>query len=168
MNNLFFTGEIQVGKSTLLRKLLKKSSLRPGGAETGFGPWRAEESRRLFLHPYGKPDYSEGSVCARMGPEGKIVYPAVFDGRGADLVRAALNDPEVDVVILDELGFLEKDALEFRAAVLEALAGPKPVWGVLRLGGGCWGDVDLGRIVTVTMENRDELIDPCEISKNED
>ena len=141
MNNLFFTGEIQVGKSTLLRKLLKKSGLRPGGAETGFGPWRAEESRRLFLHPYGKPDYSEGSVCARMGPEGKIVYPAVFDGRGAALVRAA---------------------------VLEALAGPKPVWGVLRLGGGCWGDVDLGRIVTVTMENRDELIDPCEISKKED
>ena len=63
------------------------------------------------------------------------------------------------MVILDELGFLEKDALEFRAAVLEALAGPKPVWGVLRLGGGCWGDADLGRIVTVTRENRDELID---------
>ena len=63
-NNLFLTGEIQVGKSTLLRKLLQKSSLRPGGLETGFGPWRAEESRRLFLYPYGSPDYGEASAPA--------------------------------------------------------------------------------------------------------
>ena len=73
MNNLFLTGEIQVGKSTLLRKLIAKSGLRPGGVETGFGPWRAEATRRLFLHPDGAPDYGETSVCARMGPEGKTV-----------------------------------------------------------------------------------------------
>ena len=157
MNNLFFTGEIQVGKSTLLRKLMAKSGLRPGGAETGFGPWRAEETRRLFLYPYGSPDHGEDAVCARMGPGGKTAYPEVFDRRGAALVRAALADPAVDVVVLDELGFLEKDALEFRSAVLEALRSPKPVWGVLRLGGGCWGDADLGRIVTVTICNRDRL-----------
>ena len=157
MNNLFFTGEIQVGKSTLLRKLLKKRGLRPGGAETGFGPWRAEESRRLFLHPYGKPDYSEGSVCARMEPEGKIVYPAVFDGRGAALVRAAVNDPEVDVVILDELGFLEAEAAGFRAAVLDILTGPKPVLGVVRQGLGVWQDAPLGEVWEVTGENRDAV-----------
>ena len=157
MNNLFLTGEIQVGKSTLLRKLLEKSGLRPGGAETGFGPWRGETERRLFLYPYGAPDYSQAAVCARMGPQGKTVLPGVFDARGAALIRAALGDPGVEVIVLDELGYLEKDAREFRAAVLEALASPKPVWGVLRLGGGCWGDVDLGKIVTVTKENRDEL-----------
>lgn len=155
--NLFFTGEIQVGKSTLLGKLLKKSGLRPGGAETGFGPWRAEAERRLFLYPYGQPDYTAEAVCCRMGPRGKAVLPRVFDARGAALIRAAMADSSVEVIVLDELGFLEKDALGFRAAVLEALACPKPVWGVLRLGGGCWRDVDLGRIITVTRENRDEL-----------
>ena len=46
MNNVFLTGEKQVGKSTLLRRLIQKSGLRPGGVETGFGPWRAEETRR--------------------------------------------------------------------------------------------------------------------------
>ncbi len=159
MNNLFLTGEIQVGKSTLLRKLIAKSGLRPGGAETGFGPWRGEETRRLFLHPYGFPDYSREAVCARMGPEGKTAFPQVFDTRGAALVRAALEDPEIQVIVLDELGFLEKDAREFRKAVLEALAGPKPVWGVVRLGLGAWGDTDLGRVITVTGENRDRLAD---------
>ncbi len=153
--NLFLTGEIQVGKSTLLRRLLAQSGLRPGGAETGFGPWRAERERSLFLYPYGQPDYGPDAVCCRMGPGGKTAYPEVFDRRGAALVRAALADPAVDVVVLDELGFLEAEEKAFRAAVLEALAGPKPVWGVLRLGGGCWTDVDLGRIVTVTKENRD-------------
>ena len=155
--NLFLTGEIQVGKSTLLRKLLAKNGLRPGGAETGFGPWRAESERSLFLHAYGQPDYGPESVCCRMGPWGKTAYPEVFDGRGAALIRAAMEEPRVDVVVLDELGFLEQDAKEFRKAVLEALAGPKPVWGVLRLGGGCWTDIDLGKIITVTRENRDEL-----------
>ena len=157
MQNLFLTGEIQVGKSTLLRKLIAKCGLRPGGAETGFGPWRAEAERSLFLHPSGAPDYSPESVCCRMGPGGRTVYPEVFDRRGAALIRAALADPSVDIVVLDELGFLEAEAREFRAAVLEALRSPKPVWGVLRLGGGCWGGVDLGRVVTVTRENRDAL-----------
>lgn len=156
-NNLFLTGEIQVGKSTLLRKLLQKSGLRPGGLETGFGPWRAEAERNLFLYPYGAPDYSEDSVCARMGPGGKTVRPEVFDRRGSALIRAAMADPAADVVVLDELGFLETDAKEFRKAVLEALAGEKPVWGVVRLGFGAWGDADLGRVVTVTRENRDAL-----------
>ena len=155
--NLFLTGEIQVGKSTLLRKLLKENGLRPGGAETGFGPWRAESERSLFLYPYGEPDYGPASVCCRMGPGWKTAYPEVFDGRGAALIRAALGDPNVDVVVLDELGYLEQDAREFRSAVLEALASPKPVWGVLRLGGGCWTDIDLGKIITVTKENRNEL-----------
>ena len=63
-------------------------------------------------------------------------------------------------ILLFPLPLLRAETAQaFRAAVLEALAGPKPVWGVLRLGGGCWGNVDLGRIVTVTMENRDELAD---------
>ena len=157
MKTLFLTGEIQVGKSTLLRRLIQKSGLRPGGAETGFGPWRAEAERRLFLYPYGAPDYSEAAVCCRMGPGGKKALPEVFDSRGAALIRAAMADPAVDLVVLDELGFLEAEAKAFRAAVLEALRGPKPVWGVLRLGGGCWTDADLGRVVTVTRENRDEL-----------
>ena len=157
MQNLFLTGSIQVGKSTLLRKLLAKSGLRPGGAETGFGPWRGEAERSLFLYPYGKPDYARESVCCRMGPWGKTALPEVFDARGAALIRAALADPNADVVVLDELGFLEAEAKEFRKAVLEALNSPKPVWGVLRLGGGCWGDIDLGKTVTVTAENRDSL-----------
>ncbi len=156
-NNFFLTGEIRVGKSTLLRRLLGKHGLRPGGAETGFGPWREERERSLFLHPYGAPDYSGDAVCCRMGPGGRTVYPEVFDARGAALIRAAMADPAVDVVVLDELGYLEKDAGEFRRAVLEALAGPKPVWGVLRLGGGCWRDADLGETVTVTKENRERL-----------
>ena len=122
MDNLFFTGEVQVGKSTLLRKLIAKHGLRPGGVETGFGPWRAQAERSLFLYPYGQPDYGEEAVCCRMGPEGKTVYPRVFDGRGAALIRASMADSAVEVIVLDELGFLEKDASGFRAAVLEALA----------------------------------------------
>ena len=157
MKNLFLTGEIQVGKSTLLRKLIAKSGLRPGGAETGFGPWRAEAERSLFLYPYEAPDYSPASVCCRMGPGGKTPYPEVFDRRGAALIRAALADPSVDIVVLDELGFLEAEAGVFRAEVLRLLTGPKPVAGVVREGLGAWADAPLGEVWTVTEENRDAL-----------
>ena len=51
----------------------------------------------------------------------------------------------------------EADAAGFRAAVLEALAGPKPVLGVVRLGFGVWGGAPLGEVWDVTEDNRDSV-----------
>lgn len=155
---IFLTGERRVGKSTALRRALAGSGLRIGGFMTDFGETRYGEERTLWLLPWSEtPDYAAGEVCARMGPGGRVVFPEVFDGLGADLLRAAARESDCSLILMDELGFLEAEATGFREAVLSVLAGPKPVLGVVRQGLGVWRDAPLGEIWTVTEENRDGI-----------
>ena len=75
---------------------------------------------------------------------------------------AALADAaDCDVIVMDELGPSEAAALEFQKAVLAALDGDKPVYGVLQQADSEFlGRVAAHprvRVVTVTEENRDRL-----------
>lgn len=157
---LFLTGARQVGKSTALRKALAASGLRFGGVMTRFDTRKGE--RKLYLLPYSlsetlPEDIPESAVCARMGAAGRQAEEAVFDALGAKLLREAAADPDTDVIIIDELGFLEAEAEKFRAAVYAALQGPKPVLGVVREGLGAWEAAPLGEVWEVTAENRDGI-----------
>ncbi len=155
---IFLTGERGVGKSTALRRALEGSGLRVSGFRTDFGGTRYEENKTLRLLPWGAPPGSPaGEICARMGPGGKQALPEAFDGLGARLLRDAGGDPACQLIVMDELGFLEAEAAGFRRAVLSALGGPKPVLGVVRLGLGAWAEAPLGEVWTVTEENRDAI-----------
>ena len=68
-------------------------------------------------------------------------------------------DEACGLILMDELGFLEAGAAGFRKAVLDVLAGPKPVLGVVRQGLGAWQDAPLGELWEVTEENRDAVPD---------
>ena len=155
---LFLTGARQVGKSTALRKALAASGKRFGGVMTRFDTRHGE--RKLYLLPYDASealpaDIPDCAVCARMGAGGRRADPAVFDALGTALLRKAMADEAVDILVIDELGFLEAEAEEFRAAVCDALRGTKPVVGVVREGLGAWGTAPLGEVLEVTEGNRD-------------
>ena len=157
---LFLTGTRQVGKSTALRKALAASGLRYGGVMTRFDARHGE--RKLYLLPYSVSEalpegVPESAVCARMGAGGRRADPAVFDTLGVRLLREAAADPDIDVIIIDELGFLEAEAEGFRAAVYGALRGPKPVLGVVREGLCAWSEAPLGEVIEVTEGNRDRV-----------
>ena len=155
---IFLTGERGVGKSTALRRAVHGCGLGVGGFMTDFGGSRYEENKTLRLLPWGEePDFSAGETCALLGPGGRQVFPEVFDALGSRLLLSAAEDPACDLILLDELGFLEADAGRFRAAVLSVLAGPKPVLGVVRRGLGVWRDAPLGELWEVTKENRDAV-----------
>ena len=155
---ILLTGQRGVGKSTALRRALAGSGLRVGGFMTDFGATRYEVSKTLYLLPWAEtPDFSAGEVCARMGPGSRQAFPEVFDDLGASLLRASALDEACDLILMDELGFLEAEAVGFRAAVLDILTGPKPVLGVVRQGLGVWGGAPLGEIWEVTEENREEI-----------
>jgi len=155
---VFLTGERGAGKSTALRRYLRESGLRAQGFMTDFGTTRYEEEKTLLLLPWGDPpDYSAGRTCARMNPQEKMVVPLVFDSFGVHLLIQATADPACDLIVMDELGFLEEDARQFQDTVLQLLSGPKPVVGVIRQGLGIWKEAPLGTLLTVTKENRDRI-----------
>lgn len=130
--SFFLTGGTRVGKSTVVRSFLQRAGLSADGFMTY---WQAspDGSRSLYLSPYsldGVP--TEKRLLARRWDAGlKRVddLTSVFDTYGVDILQGCGT---CDVIVMDELGFLESQATAFQAAVLQRIAGDTPVVGVMR------------------------------------
>ena len=154
--HLFLTGEPQVGKSTLLHHYLTQQHGTVGGFCT---VWGNASHTTLHLLPY------TGGVCCVKNcvavRENGILLPhsTVFDTLGCALLKAPC-----DLLVMDELGYLESDALEFQRAVLAALDGKQPVLGVIKPQHTPFLDAVRAHtsvhIVEVTMDNRETLTQP--------
>jgi len=157
--HVFLTGEKQVGKSTLVRRLTALS----GGRVSGFKTVRAGGvlPGRFTVHMLraGAEDApSEENllfVCRCESPEKDRRFDALGCALLADTAGAAL-------IVMDELGPNERGAKAFQRAVLDTLDGSVPVLGVLQRAESAFlasvaahPDVD---VVEVTRENREELL----------
>ncbi len=155
--HLFLTGERQIGKSTAITRALTGLPLQTGGFRTLF--FEQDGERVLALRPYGAAGAPDaGSIVARHIEGHMVADPARFNVLGTAALAAASG---VRLMLMDECGFLERDAEPFQRAVLTALAGHVPVLGVVRQGTGDW----LERIrrhpnvtlLQLTMENREAI-----------
>ena len=164
MTHIFLTGQIQVGKSTLLRKVLTGlSSVRVGGFRTVTASDLDGALGSVYLVPAAldPPLFSEADrVAIRFGGNrGAVGYPEVFDRAGI----AALRDAEkADLIVMDEIGFLEADAAGFRVRIGDLLDGDTPILGVVRQQGETAQQRMIRmhpkvRVIEVTKENRDSL-----------
>lgn len=161
--HLFLTGDVQVGKSTLIRRFLQDLSIPIGGFRTISGP-STDNSFPLHLVSASQDDpiiSSRNCVAVRHGygcPNGCTVYPEVFDSLGCMYLREAKKYP---LILMDELGFFEKDALLFQDAVFSLLNGSVPILGVVRDRRAPFLDSVRSHpnvtIIRVTLENRDLL-----------
>ena len=163
--NVFLTGKKQVGKSTLLRRVLETL---PGVETSGFKTVTAADLPDALGSVYIIPaagdrgengDYNRVGV-RRGGGRVNLAYPEVFDGRGVGILE---NAEKCRLVIMDEIGKMEADAPLFVARVKELLSGETPVFGVLRQE----GETPLQEYIRkspdtllfeVTEDNREELV----------
>ena len=158
--HLFLTGEIQVGKSTLLRSVLSRLALGVGGFCT---LWRGTgEGATLHLLPWG----ADLSVCTaenQVGVRRELGRAGALPGAFDRLGPALLSPLRGDVTVMDELGFLERDAPAFQSAVLRRLEAPTPVFGVVKPRGDPFLDKVRAQpgveLVWVTPDNRQALAD---------
>lgn len=155
--HLFFTGGVGCGKSTLVDKILAGYRGNIGGFRTGFGPDRESPDRLLYLWCAGGPprfDNHHGVVRWTGGSPSPL--PGQFDALGAASLEGTF-----DLLVMDECGRLERDALRFQAAALTRLDGDVPVLGVVRQGFPGWTAQIAAhpkvKLVEVTTENRDRL-----------
>lgn len=156
--NIFLTGAVQGGKSTVIDRFLALSGLRPTGFRTTFGDTRELEHRSLYICPAGAaPVWDEAHTAVTFQGRQPRIIPGVFDSVGVECLKMP-----GDIAIMDELGRFERDELAFQQTVLDVLDSPVPVLGVLRTGKEIpWLDRIKSRsdvtLVAVTQENRDEL-----------
>ncbi len=160
--NIFLTGPVQIGKSTVLRRFLSANpALRPGGFATKNVPSAADGSvREVYILPpvWTEADLLPSRVAARCADGVWERRPEVFDEVGTALLAAP---GPFDLLLMDELGRLELGAAAFRAAVLSALDGPVPVLGVVKPERNPFLDAVRAHpqtlVLEVTAENRDGL-----------
>jgi len=114
---LLLTGLPGAGKSTIVRAMLSASGRVPCGFFTAKGAPSEDGSVPVFLRPAS----GEGAQ-RRVGtvyPDRAEGYPEAFDA-SAPLLEGI---PEGSLVVMDELGFMEDRAGEFKARVLAVMAG---------------------------------------------
>ena len=161
--HVFLTGEIQIGKSTVINKILELLKITPQGFRTYFGPERIREDRLLYLNSAELPqvfDEENAVVRFRAGHPPEALTER-FDGYGARLIRAARSNSDADLILMDECGSLESGARVFQREILAALDEVKPILGVIKLSSTGWTEQIRTHpkvaLITVTQENRDLL-----------
>ena len=121
--------------------------------------------RPIYIYPASLPtDQRKRGVenlvgrCGNFGRQ-KEIFPEVFNALGTAYLQGT---PSCQVIVMDELGFMESDAQAFRRAVLQTLDGETPVLAAVKnrmdvefLRQVCahpWAEV-----VPINPENREEL-----------
>ena len=132
VKNILITGEPGVGKTTLVKKVIKELSLKAGGFYTD--EIRVGGARKGF------------KICSFEGVQGILAFkdlesPYRVGSYGVNLkdleevgVKAVLKAiSEAEIVVIDEIGKMELFSSRFRKAVLSALESPKPVLATVKM-----------------------------------
>lgn len=159
--HIFLTGEIQIGKTTVMARTLELLNSRYGGFKTYFGPDRGSADRCLYLNSAAEPDnYDiESRVVQFRKDDWPLVLTEKFNSTGAELIKTAREN--ADLIVMDECGNFEQEALDFQRELITTLDQKKPVLGVLKLASSGWTDLIRNhhkvKLITVANQNRDEL-----------
>ena len=130
-HNFFLTGEMRVGKTTVLKKVLQELSdlnlqihgfqttpIIEHGNKTGYAIDNFRGQSRVFAHVNLRSQFTFGPYK---------VNPSVFDSFGCNTLSYAHK--HADLIIMDELGCMESDADKFKDLIILCLDSEKPVLG---------------------------------------
>lgn len=162
--SILICGDIGVGKSTLICRLLTETKLDAGGYYTKKEASPDGLASPVYIYP---ADIAEDArtrgaenlvgVCDSCGC--REMHPEAFDALGVDYLQKTIGR---EVIVMDELGFMESTAPNFCQTVLAALDGDTPVLAAVKNR----ADVAFlrqvlthpkGAVYRVTPENREEL-----------
>ena len=165
-NHIFLTGDIQVGKSTILRNVIAAHpEWRVGGYRTVWLEERSPNRNSIHIVPAAEDvpltDVNRVGIREGVWPDRICTdFTEVYDTVGAALLKDA---GESDLILMDEIGQGENEARQFHQAVLSLLDGDTPVMGVVRDKPGVLPDLVRAhpnvQVVVVTVENRDRILE---------
>lgn len=122
MKHILICGERQVGKSTLIRRLIEEERCPLYGFITRSLISRPDGFQEIYMYP--PYDESKKIYLAECDKTRRNVLSDVFEAYGTMLLESAKSD---GMIVMDELGFMEEKSRTFTAAVLKALDGTIPV-----------------------------------------
>ena len=159
--HIFLQGARKIGKTTVIKNTIDLLSADTPLVLGGFFTWNGGRGDpNVYIRPARQAGENEVFRLAGFDAEkgGMISDAETFEQDG---VRILEHCADSNLIILDELGFLESGAPLFKRKVLDITGGGIPVLGVLRLGDVPWHD-DIKenpavKIYDVNENNRDTL-----------
>ncbi|PKM72986.1 MAG: hypothetical protein CVU91_08180 [Firmicutes bacterium HGW-Firmicutes-16] len=163
MKNIFLTGEVGVGKTTVIQKTLSLLlSAECGGFRTvSTTPITKGAILDVFIEKAWAqtPHDTEHLVGSRLSDGHFTSYTSAFDTIGTSILASCPINAKL--IIMDELGLMESDAKKFQTAVMDTLDGSIPVLGVIKPKHSDFLDAirahKRSEIFVVTKDNRETL-----------
>lgn len=132
MKNLFFTSERGCDASDkLLCEILKSISCTVGGYRVKITKDPLNQNVRIF-DLTSLYDGEEGNIFFRKDDSQCIskLHKEVFETKGVEILRKSFENREI--LIMDEIGFLESRAEKFTGEVFKILDSDKVVFGLIK------------------------------------
>ncbi len=126
---VFLYGRRGAGKSTIIDKLLSELKFKPSGFRTVRGPAGAG-GKSCFYIIGASAGFDTDNMIGYSFPDGRWgSFCEVFDNIG---VKLLMFSEKPEIIVMDELGFMEAQAKKFQKRVLEILDEDIPVIGVVK------------------------------------
>ena len=161
-STLILTGRPAVGKTTLIKSVVKQLEGQAGGfySEEIFGPGGRKGFRLITLDGQsGVMAHVDINSRSRIGRYGVDV--AVIDRIGVAAIRDAIEHKPI--VVIDEIGKMEMFSPQFQAIVLKAVSSPKIVIAAAMIDNPPWvaalKALPNVTVWEVTKENRSEKVE---------
>lgn len=145
MKNLFLTGKVGIGKSTILLNALEEIDISMGGYITK--RVYKEANMKFIVNALDDPLEEYAIIEVDTKKNLKMVYKESFETGLVQILDRGLKYR--DIIILDEIGIVENDIEIFTSKVFQLLDSEKIVFGVLK-------DADCNFLNKV--KNRDDVI----------
>ena len=116
---VFLTGQKGIGKSTIIKKVLEKLKVKKGGFFT------EKMDDKIYFFDIKKIEIFHFDFY-----DDPIKVAKLFNNFGVELLLDSFL--ESDLIVMDELGFLEAKAEKFRKAVFNIIDSEKHIIGVMK------------------------------------
>lgn len=137
MNNLFLTGKINIGKTTVLNSIIDRlniSNNNIGGFSTK-AFLENEKVKGFYIHPINyplqRPEFEKTIIGYTPDGIRWIENTKTFEDFGVDILNYCLRNT-FELIIMDELGFFENKANLFQQKVHKIIDSDKKVLGIIK------------------------------------
>lgn len=156
MKNIFLEGEIKVGKTFVLNKILQRLNIKFGGFKT---IPIYENNKKVYFKLINLYTYEEDIVAIYNIDGNLIVNSNVFDELGVKSLDDAIKN--CDLIIMDELGFLEDNSNRFKEKVFKILSSEKKVIAVIKEKKNSFLNqiIKYGKVYKVNLKNKESIIE---------
>ena len=161
IKNIFVTGSIKIGKSTIVNKVAEQLGVEKIGGFKTIPIFENGIRKGFALESYS----GQKQIFAHTNLKSNIEFDvyrydvSVFENFGSTLLETALEYS--DLILLDEIGVMEKQTTKFRKMLLKCLDSSKPVLGTFQQRADWFSDILNARtdtkIFSINESNREKI-----------